>query len=161
MRGLRLVVQGLLTYQQQVLETCSLLAQQTKGRLFVVLESVCLPVIKHLTCRQLLVAAERLLLPVPFLLLTTLLLPPDLASVLTPAGNVLLVKGAAECVLERCDRVMLPEGKVVKLTPALRSAILACVDDMADNALRILALARRCAGRVQGLGFMEACVAAG
>lgn len=73
------------------------------------------------------------------------------------AGNVLLVKGAAECVLERCDRVMLPEGKVVKLTPALRSAILACVDDMADNALRILALARRCTGagfrmvsRVQG-----------
>lgn len=61
---------------------------------------------------------------------------------------MLLVKGAAECVLERCDRVMLPEGKVVKLTPTLRSAILSCVDDMADNALRILALARRCAGRV-------------
>lgn len=59
------------------------------------------------------------------------------------AGNVLLVKGAAECVLDRCDRVMLPEGKVAKLTPALRSAILACVDEMADSALRILALARR------------------
>jgi len=62
------------------------------------------------------------------------------------AGNVLLVKGAAECVLDRCDRVMLPDGKVVKLTPALRSSILSCVDEMADNALRILALARRWAG---------------
>jgi Ca2+-transporting ATPase len=56
---------------------------------------------------------------------------------------VLLVKGAAECVLERCDRVMLPDGKVAKLTPAVRSAVLRCVDDMADNALRILALARK------------------
>jgi Ca2+-transporting ATPase len=59
------------------------------------------------------------------------------------AGNVLLVKGAAECVLDRCDRVMLPDGKVVKLTPALRSSILSCVDEMADDALRILAMARR------------------
>lgn len=59
------------------------------------------------------------------------------------AGNVLLVKGAAECILERCNRVMLPDGKVVKLTPAARSAILACVDDMAANALRILGLARK------------------
>jgi Ca2+-transporting ATPase len=56
---------------------------------------------------------------------------------------VLLVKGAAECVLERCDRVMLPDGRVAKLTPAVRSAVLSCVDDMADNALRILALARK------------------
>lgn len=58
-------------------------------------------------------------------------------------SNVLLVKGAAECVLDRCDRVMLPDGKVVKLTPALRSSILSCVDEMADDALRILAMARR------------------
>lgn len=57
------------------------------------------------------------------------------------AGNVLLVKGAAECVLERCDRMMLPDGKVVKLTPAARSAVLATVDNMADHALRILAMA--------------------
>lgn len=64
-------------------------------------------------------------------------------SMCLPAGNVLLVKGAAECVLDRCDRVMLPDGKVTKLTPALRSAILSCVDEMADSALRILALARR------------------
>jgi Ca2+-transporting ATPase len=60
-----------------------------------------------------------------------------------PAGNVLLVKGAAECVLERCDKIMLPEGKVVKLTPAARAAVLETVNNMADNALRILALARK------------------
>ncbi|WIA22962.1 hypothetical protein OEZ86_009888 [Tetradesmus obliquus] len=59
------------------------------------------------------------------------------------SGNVLLVKGAAECVLERCDRIMLPEGKIVKLTPAARAAVLETVDDMAGNALRILALARK------------------
>eukprot|EP00775_Hariotina_reticulata_P011517 gene11517-11660_t len=59
------------------------------------------------------------------------------------SGNVLLVKGAAECILERCDRVMLPDGKVVKLTPAARAAILDCVEGMAANALRILALARK------------------
>lgn len=28
------------------------------------------------------------------------------------SSNVLLVKGAAECVIERCDRMMLPDGKV-------------------------------------------------
>jgi hypothetical protein len=63
--------------------------------------------------------------------------------VLYLAGNVLLVKGAAECILERCDRVMLPDGKVVQLTAAARGAILDCVDGMAANALRILALARK------------------
>jgi len=63
--------------------------------------------------------------------------------VLHLAGNVLLVKGAAECILERCDRVMLPDGKVVQLTAAARGAILDCVDGMAANALRILALARK------------------
>eukprot|EP00882_Tetradesmus_deserticola_P014711 GHRQ01015655.1.p1 GENE.GHRQ01015655.1~~GHRQ01015655.1.p1 ORF type:complete len:515 (+),score=214.33 GHRQ01015655.1:98-1642(+) len=59
------------------------------------------------------------------------------------SGNVLLVKGAAECVLERCDRIMLPDGKVVTLTPAARAAVLETVNHMADNALRILAMARK------------------
>eukprot|EP00879_Flechtneria_rotunda_P008884 GHRR01009304.1.p1 GENE.GHRR01009304.1~~GHRR01009304.1.p1 ORF type:complete len:758 (+),score=252.63 GHRR01009304.1:345-2618(+) len=59
------------------------------------------------------------------------------------SGNVLLVKGAAECILERCGSMMLPDGKIVNLTAASREAILGCVDDMADNALRILALARK------------------
>ena len=64
-------------------------------------------------------------------------------SLLIIAGNVLLVKGAAECILERCDRMMLPNGNIVELTPAARSAILKTVDGMADNALRILAMARK------------------
>lgn len=63
---------------------------------------------------------------------------------------MLLVKGAAECVLERCDRIMLPEGKIVKLTPAARAAVLETVNDMAGNALRILALARKYVGCVCG-----------
>lgn len=33
-------------------------------------------------------------------------------SAAPPSSNVLLVKGAAECVVERCDRMMLPDGKV-------------------------------------------------
>jgi Ca2+-transporting ATPase len=56
---------------------------------------------------------------------------------------VLLVKGAAECILERCNRLMLPDGKVVPLKPAARTAILNTVDTMASQALRILALAKK------------------
>jgi len=59
------------------------------------------------------------------------------------SGNVLLVKGAAECVLERCDRVMLPDGKVMPLSAPCREAVLAAVDTMAGEALRILALAKK------------------
>ncbi|KAI8469125.1 MAG: hypothetical protein J3K34DRAFT_454251 [Monoraphidium minutum] len=58
-------------------------------------------------------------------------------------GNVLLVKGAAECVIERCDRVLLPDGKEAKMGAAARAALIDAVDDMAGRALRILALARR------------------
>ena len=66
-------------------------------------------------------------------------LPPRISA----TGNVLLVKGAAECVLERCDRVMLPDGKVVPLSSTCREAVLAAVDTMAGEALRILALAKK------------------
>ena len=59
------------------------------------------------------------------------------------AGNILLVKGAAECVLERCNRVMTSEGKVDKLTEATRKAILSQVQGMAESALRCLAFARK------------------
>lgn len=45
----------------------------------------------------------------------------------TGGNNVLLVKGAAECVLERCNRVMLPDGKVENLSEAGRQAILSQV----------------------------------
>lgn len=57
--------------------------------------------------------------------------------------NILLVKGAAECVLERCSHVMLPDGKIEKLSDAGRKAILADVQRMAEAALRCLALARK------------------
>jgi hypothetical protein len=46
---------------------------------------------------------------------------------------VLLVKGAAECVLERCDRLLLPDGREAKLTPTARAALMAAVDSMADR----------------------------
>lgn len=35
-------------------------------------------------------------------------------------GNVLMVKGAAECVLSRCSKVMLGDGSVVPLDSAAR-----------------------------------------
>mmetsp|Transcript_20295 Transcript_20295/g.44334 ORF Transcript_20295/g.44334 Transcript_20295/m.44334 type:complete len:1049 (-) Transcript_20295:1149-4295(-) len=57
-------------------------------------------------------------------------------------SNILLCKGAAECVLERCNRVMMPDGKVVPLTPAARNTILKEVERMAAGALRCLALAQ-------------------
>lgn len=58
-------------------------------------------------------------------------------------GNMLLVKGAAECVLERCTRVMLPDGSVVALTADGRAAVMGAVEQMASDALRCLALAYR------------------
>lgn len=58
-------------------------------------------------------------------------------------SNVLLVKGAAECVLERCNRVLLPDGSTQSLTPACKQRILAAVEAMAEKALRCLALARK------------------
>jgi len=58
-------------------------------------------------------------------------------------GNVLLVKGAYECVLDRCSRALLPSGAVVPLTPALRAALDAAAARAARQALRLIALARR------------------
>ncbi len=58
-------------------------------------------------------------------------------------GNVLLVKGAAETLLARCDAAMLAGGKVVPLDAAARAAITRSVDAMAAGALRCLAFARR------------------
>ncbi|KAJ9505729.1 hypothetical protein QJQ45_012821 [Haematococcus lacustris] len=55
--------------------------------------------------------------------------------------NVLFIKGAAECLLDRSTKVMLPDGSVVAMSPALRKAVLASVEQMAGNALRCLALA--------------------
>mmetsp|Transcript_7445 Transcript_7445/g.12862 ORF Transcript_7445/g.12862 Transcript_7445/m.12862 type:complete len:1044 (+) Transcript_7445:87-3218(+) len=59
----------------------------------------------------------------------------------TAGGKKLLVKGAAECVLERCTKVMLPDGSVVTLTPVLRATVSKQVEVMAEAALRCLAIA--------------------
>ena len=56
-------------------------------------------------------------------------------------GNKLLVKGAPECVLERCTQVQLPDGSVVALTPELRAEIAEAVAEMSKAALRCLGFA--------------------
>ena len=38
-------------------------------------------------------------------------------------GNVLFVKGAAECVLQRCTRVMLADGSIVPMSAAARTEL--------------------------------------
>ena len=56
-------------------------------------------------------------------------------------GNKLLVKGAPECVLERCTQVQLPDGSVVALTSELRDEIAGAVAEMSKDALRCLGFA--------------------
>lgn len=56
-------------------------------------------------------------------------------------GNVLFVKGAAECVLQRCTRVMLADGSIVPLTDAARAELHQLLDRLAGRALRLLACA--------------------
>lgn len=57
--------------------------------------------------------------------------------------NVLFVKGAAECVIERCSRIMSPDGQVLDMTPDRLKHILRAVEDMSSDALRCLALAQK------------------
>lgn len=56
-------------------------------------------------------------------------------------GNVLLVKGAPEGVLERCSTIMLQNGNIVPLTDQARFTINKRFESMADDALRCLAFA--------------------
>lgn len=55
--------------------------------------------------------------------------------------NVLMVKGAPEGLLERCSKVQLANGKIVKLTAKGRAAISSQIASMASDALRCLAVA--------------------
>ena len=67
-----------------------------------------------------------------------------LSSPLKPSdepNNVLFVKGAAECILERCSNAMLADGSVVPITAAMRKAINKIIDSKAEHALRLLAMA--------------------
>jgi len=56
-------------------------------------------------------------------------------------GNRLMVKGAANLVLERCTQVKLRDGSVVKLTGALRRELESTITQLATRPLRCLALA--------------------
>ncbi|EFN55787.1 hypothetical protein CHLNCDRAFT_145247 [Chlorella variabilis] len=56
-------------------------------------------------------------------------------------GNVLFVKGAAECVLQRCTKVMLADGSVVPLDKEARLELVRLLDGLAARALRLLAFA--------------------
>ncbi|CAM9295786.1 unnamed protein product, partial [Phaeothamnion confervicola] len=55
--------------------------------------------------------------------------------------NRLFVKGAPEMLLKRCSHVMLPSGRTVPLTPAMRAAVAEKLAEMAVRPLRCLALA--------------------
>eukprot|EP00889_Picochlorum_renovo_P002161 jgi/Picre1/29191/NNA_004584.t1 len=59
----------------------------------------------------------------------------------TSADNMLFVKGAAECILERCSTAMLSDGSVVPIDTKLRSSLSKIIDDKAEHALRLLAMA--------------------
>ncbi|MFC2154249.1 cation-translocating P-type ATPase [Candidatus Altiarchaeota archaeon] len=60
----------------------------------------------------------------------------------TPGGRMAYMKGAPDIVLELCDRIF-EDGKERKLTPEDKKKILAKTDDMASNAMRVLATAYR------------------
>jgi len=64
------------------------------------------------------------------------------------ASNVLMVKGAPECVLERSSHALLGDGTVVELTAADRRAILKHAAGMSSQALRCLGMAIK----TEGLG---------
>ena len=69
----------------------------------------------------------------------------SIPAALAGAGNALLVKGAAECVLARCTHAALADGRTIVLPAPARAALAARVDAMAGRALRVLALAVRVA----------------
>mmetsp|Transcript_45588 Transcript_45588/g.105296 ORF Transcript_45588/g.105296 Transcript_45588/m.105296 type:complete len:1062 (+) Transcript_45588:171-3356(+) len=58
-------------------------------------------------------------------------------------GNILYVKGAPESILERCNSILLPDGKIEPLTDAGKKAVQEKTLEMARDALRTLALAVR------------------
>ena len=59
------------------------------------------------------------------------------------SGNILFVKGAAEVVIRRCDRIKLENGKIIPITPSIRAQLDSKLDMMAHKPLRNLALAYR------------------
>jgi calcium-translocating P-type ATPase len=59
----------------------------------------------------------------------------------TPQGRMLYCKGALEKVLAACDLVQMKDG-TVPLDAAMRAALLAAQDEMAERGLRVLAFAQ-------------------
>ena len=58
-------------------------------------------------------------------------------------GEILqFTKGAPDVILDRCTHI-LQNGVAVELTPALREEVLAANKDMADRALRVLAVGQK------------------
>ena len=55
--------------------------------------------------------------------------------------NYLFVKGAAEILAQRCNRVQLEDGSVVALTPEMRAELMEKFSELAQRPLRCLALA--------------------
>ncbi len=49
-------------------------------------------------------------------------------------GNVPYAKGAPESIVDRCTKIMLPDGKIENLTDEGRKTILKCTEDMAPCA---------------------------
>eukprot|EP01038_Epipyxis_sp_PR26KG_P009613 gene9613-12945_t len=58
-----------------------------------------------------------------------------------PIDNYLFVKGASEFVTSRCTRIILEDGSIEIITDSIREQLLACMQDMAKQPLRCLALA--------------------
>jgi len=56
-------------------------------------------------------------------------------------SNVLFAKGAPEMLIQRCSKIMLPDGRVELLNEAWRRAINSQIESMAENALRTMGLA--------------------
>eukprot|EP00945_MAST-04E_sp_MAST-4E-sp1_P006801 g6801.t1 len=56
-------------------------------------------------------------------------------------NNAVFVKGAPESVLARCSSVLMENGKVVKMSAAMRKKISSSIQEMSSEALRCLALA--------------------
>ena len=61
----------------------------------------------------------------------------------TADAPLLCCKGAPESIAPLCSRVLLADGESHPFTPRLRSTILAAQDSMAEQGLRVLALAYR------------------
>lgn len=71
----------------------------------------------------------------------------SMSVIVAPRGNApspeLLVKGAAECVLQRCTHVMLPDQTVVALDAVRLEEVHNALTEMTAGALRVLAFATR------------------